>query len=287
MNHRKRKSDDDVEWGKKKTKRKSKDVESLFCIIHSLTVSDHGSFTSLDDGKDTPQKKFGRLHKIKDVRLLEDVESTKQTQDVCDLIPESVEGLDTVKTGWHRGCYQRFTKNLDRLKPAVESSHPTSPEPCLAPAFSHSLWKRAPKRSLEKSHFLFPSDECLFCDKKTIKKQGKKEHLKLKPSLIGTTNPMVGKISKKQLKKCKTIATVPCFVRLLALICLQLRHIFINPVITIFTANFKHLKDIINQNQQRRKKNRNYCAKHRQVITEHKVFPLSLLRSRYINELQK
>ena len=107
MNHRKRKSDDDVAVGKKKTKHKSKDVESLFRIIHSLTVSDHGSFTSLDDGKDTPQKKLGRLHKIKDVRPLEYVESTKRTQDVCDLIPESVEGLDTAKTGWQ----QRFTKN--------------------------------------------------------------------------------------------------------------------------------------------------------------------------------
>ena len=57
MNHRKRKSDDDVEWGKKKTKRKSKDVESLFCIVHSPTVSDHGSFTSLDDGKDIHLRK--------------------------------------------------------------------------------------------------------------------------------------------------------------------------------------------------------------------------------------
>ena len=61
MNHRKRKSDDDVEWGKKKTKRKSKDVESLFCIIHSPTVSDHGNFTSLDKGKDTSQKKIGKF----------------------------------------------------------------------------------------------------------------------------------------------------------------------------------------------------------------------------------
>ena len=92
-------------------------------------------------------------------------------------------------------------------------------------------------------------------------------------------------------------AAVPCFVRLLALICLQLRHIFINTVNTNFTANSKHLKVIINQSQQRRKKNRNNCKAHaaayseikamiqKQVITEHKVLPLSMLRDRYINEL--
>ena len=33
MSHRKRKSDDDVEWRKKKTKRKSKDVESVFFFL--------------------------------------------------------------------------------------------------------------------------------------------------------------------------------------------------------------------------------------------------------------
>ena len=53
----------------------------------------------MDDGKDTPQKKLESLHKIRDVRLLEDVESTKRKKDVCDLIPESVGGLDTAKTG--------------------------------------------------------------------------------------------------------------------------------------------------------------------------------------------
>ena len=98
-------------------------------------------------------------------------------QDVFNLILESVEDLDVAKTGWHQGCYQRFTKNLNRLKSAVESSHSTSPEPCSAPASSHSPRKRAPKRSLEKLPFLFQPDKSSFCDKKTIKKQGKKEHL--------------------------------------------------------------------------------------------------------------
>ena len=66
--HRQRNKHDDVEWEKKKTKRKS--VESLFCIIHSPTVLDQGNFTSLDDGKDTPQKKLESLLKIRDSGFL-------------------------------------------------------------------------------------------------------------------------------------------------------------------------------------------------------------------------
>ena len=168
MNHKKRKSDFDVEWGKKKAKRESKLEESVICIIHSQTVSDHGNCTSFEDGRYTPQQKLESLHKIRDMRLLEDVESTKRMQDVCELIPESVENLGTAKTGWHRGCYQKFTKNLDRLKAAAKSSVPVSFEPCSTPGPSYSPRKRASKRSLEKSPFLFPADKCLFCDKKTL-----------------------------------------------------------------------------------------------------------------------
>ena len=159
MKTKKRKRDDDVEWRKKKTKLKSKLEESVICVIHSPTVPDYGNFTSFDDGKETPQKKLESLQQIRDRRLLEDVESTKRMQDVCELIPESIENLDTAKTGWHRGCYQRFTKNLDRLKAAAESSF-MSPAPCSTPASSYSPRKRAPKRSLEKSPFLFPPDKC-------------------------------------------------------------------------------------------------------------------------------
>ena len=70
-----------------------------------------------------------------------------------------------------------YTKNLDRLKPAIESSHPTSPKPCFVPASSHLPGMPAAKRLLEKSPFLFLPGECLFCGKKTIKKQRKKENL--------------------------------------------------------------------------------------------------------------
>ena len=130
------------------------------------------------------------------------------------------------------------TRSWASLNLPVESSHPTSSKPCSAPASSHS------------KHLLFPPGKCLFCCKKSIKKQPKKKHLT--KSFPDWSHKSSGcQISEKWLRKCKTKATVPCIIRLLALICLQLRHIFINPVITILTANSKHLKDIISQNQQK------------------------------------
>ena len=175
MSNRKRKNDE--EWSNKKTKAISKDEESLRCIIHSKKLSNYGNFTSLDHGTDTPKKKLEHLHTIRNRRLLEDANSMKRMQDVCDMIPESVEDLDTKKAGWHRGCYQQFTKNLDRLKPAVMlplASPLSSPEPCSSLVLPHSPRKPGAKRSLVKSAFLFPTDRCLFCDKKTIKKHGEK-----------------------------------------------------------------------------------------------------------------
>ena len=82
MGSKKRKNKDNVEWSNKETKTKNKDGESLLSIIHSPMVSDHGNFTSLDDEKDTPEKKLENLHAIRDRRLLEDADSTKRMQDV-------------------------------------------------------------------------------------------------------------------------------------------------------------------------------------------------------------
>ena len=33
-------------------------------------------------------------------------------KEVCDLLPECVDNINLETTGWHRGCYQAFTKNL-------------------------------------------------------------------------------------------------------------------------------------------------------------------------------
>ena len=179
MSSRKRKRSEDEDWIKKQTKARSK-AEDLLCIIHSQKLqSQHGNFTSFGDGKDTPRTKLETLHKLRGWRLQEDASWLNRMQDVCDLIPETVDGLDTKKTGWHRKCYQRFTKNLDRLKPAVMSplaSPVSSLEPCSSSAVSpRSPRKRLAKSVSEESNVLLPPDQCLFCDKTTIKKHGKKE----------------------------------------------------------------------------------------------------------------
>ena len=91
------------------------------------------------------------VHKIRDARVDQRCRVCKtNARCVYDFIPESVEGFDTAKTVWQQGYYQRLTKNLDRLKPAIESSHPTSPKPCFAPAPSHLPGMLAAKRLLEK-----------------------------------------------------------------------------------------------------------------------------------------
>ena len=147
----------------------------IHCIIHSLKPSQYGNFTSFDDGKDTPRTKLETLHKITGRRLQEDPSSSNRKQDVCDLIPETVDGLDTKKTGWHRKCYQRFTKNLDRLKPAVMSplaSPVSSLKPCSSSAVSPcSPCKCVAKRVSEESTVLLPPDQCLFCDNQEMWKK--------------------------------------------------------------------------------------------------------------------
>ena len=69
-------------------------------------------------------------------------------KEVCDLIPDSVDGLDLELTGWDRKCYQSFTKNLDHLKSSISYCIP-------------ELQRRSPRKSTP-STFLFLKNECLF-----------------------------------------------------------------------------------------------------------------------------
>ena len=134
---------------KKKTKARNKS-EDLLCIIHSQKLSQYYNFTSFNDGKDTPRARLKILHKIRGRRLQEDASLSNRMQDVFDLIPETVDGLGTKKTGWHRKCYQRFIKNLDRLKPAVMPPL-ASPASSLEPCSSSAVSPRSPRKPVAKS----------------------------------------------------------------------------------------------------------------------------------------
>ena len=70
-----------------------------------------------------------------------------------DMLPETLDGLDLETTGYHRRCYQEFTAHLDRLQVAPRKMH-------------HSPRKN---KSAAASPVKFPTDECIFCEKKEIR----------------------------------------------------------------------------------------------------------------------
>lgn len=73
--------------------------------------------------------------------------------------PEIVDGAVWKAIGYHRGCYQNFTKNLDRLKSIVTSN-------------DGAITSRSPRKPT--SSQLFPP-ECIFCEKLELKLSRKTE----------------------------------------------------------------------------------------------------------------
>ena len=112
--HKERKKADESEWsGGKKRQRLS---SYQCCILHTSEVSNIGNFTSFIMCKPSPDEKLEILHNIRDRRLKEKADSKNRMEDVCKLIPDSLSDVDLENTGWHRGCHQRFTMNLNRLQ---------------------------------------------------------------------------------------------------------------------------------------------------------------------------
>lgn len=127
------------------------------CILH-YSASSCDSFTLLADLKD-PQERFQKLLDIRALRLSQSVDSNQRMESVCELIPnEMSEGH-----GYHRDCYNHFTKHVDRLK-CTESTELTE-----------STRKVPRKLSVDKIA-LFAKD-CIFCNKAgaiTVRKAGTK-----------------------------------------------------------------------------------------------------------------
>ena len=129
------------------------------CILHVLSISDHGSFTPLSQGKGPVSEKLQQLHSIRDRRLRQTHESPHRMQSVCDQIPMTLpDDLDCV--GYHRQCYQRFTGNLNRLGDDTEAEASTSQS-------HHS------PRKLSSTGPIFPP-ECIFCDRLEVKSSKRK-----------------------------------------------------------------------------------------------------------------
>jgi hypothetical protein len=106
-------------------------------------------------------KIFERLQNIKSRRLEMPADSVHRMQNACKNLPTEYKASH----GYHRDCYQKFTKNLDRL----QKPNKTLTEPCTS---THA------SRSNQPDNIIFNND-CIFC-----KKTGRK---KIKVKCIWTT----------------------------------------------------------------------------------------------------
>ena len=141
--------------------KKGKELTQL-CILHDpdAQLSTFTSFSKAKGGStNVATGKLAEIHRIRDQRLSEAAESPYLMSYVCNHIPVNLDDLDLSMTGYHRICYQKFTKNLDRLQCNKASSSTTCSE--------------VTRQNLSrKSHHLdriFPI-ECILCEK--VRKKG-------------------------------------------------------------------------------------------------------------------
>ena len=148
MASRKRKC---VESGLYHSLKVTKDNE--VCVVH-FSDSNCASFQYFKDCKGGEN----RLEKLLDIskqRLSQPAESPCRMEESCKLIPEELKP----EHGYHRDCYQRFTKNLNRLK----TQQTTQEEP-----------RKSGRTSGASESIIFKPD-CIFCNKvgrKTVKLHG-------------------------------------------------------------------------------------------------------------------
>ena len=79
-------------------------------------------------------------------------DSPNRMEDICNQIPETLVGANLETTGYHRGCYQKFTKNQDRLK-------------CSATPNKSASTTLSPRKASSLSAVRLFSPECIFCEK--------------------------------------------------------------------------------------------------------------------------
>ena len=103
--------------GRPKRKAGSDEEESVapakmqqVCIVH-YDASSCDNFKLLADVR-IQQERFQKILEIRDLRLSQPADSTHRMESVYRLIPTEIgEGH-----GYHRDCYNHFTKNVERLR---------------------------------------------------------------------------------------------------------------------------------------------------------------------------
>ena len=79
----------------------------------------HGDFIAFSNIRGTA---VSYLHRIGDRRLFESEDSPHCMEIVCNHIPENLTNEAQFQvTGYHMGCYQHFTRNLDCLNKGIQS----------------------------------------------------------------------------------------------------------------------------------------------------------------------
>ncbi len=121
------------------------------CVLHFNDSKSEGFllFSDLTE----PQQRFEKLKTICAKRQSQSIGSPYRMDDTCILLPVDY----SEEHGYHRDCYQRFTKNLDRLKETFAQSKPSC---------STHMPRRA---SCESDRVIFKKN-CIFCNKEGLKK---------------------------------------------------------------------------------------------------------------------
>lgn len=120
------------------------------CIIHTPGIK-HGPFTVFSSEPNERLKVLNVLHNVRDRRMAEPATSKHRMPHVCLGIPDEMND----EQGYHRGCYQRFTGNLNRLTKHDDEAPSTRGE---------STTRGRPKRKRSTEQIIFEPD-CIFCNK--------------------------------------------------------------------------------------------------------------------------
>ena len=79
---------------------------SFTCVLHNTKVPETDNLICFSSVKCDPSKKLSKLLQIRERREAESVNSPQRMKNVCDMLPETLDGLDLETTGYHRRCYQ-------------------------------------------------------------------------------------------------------------------------------------------------------------------------------------
>ena len=119
--------------------------ENAVCFLHDPNEP-NSAFIRLSTVKGTAEGKLNQILRIRDQRSQKALESPYRMKSICDQIPSSLDNIDLEEVGYHRNCYQNFTKNLDRLhcnKPNASSTN------------TEEMVMRSPRKRKSDDSFLF------------------------------------------------------------------------------------------------------------------------------------